>query len=393
MIVAALCVAACTGGSGPSAGTPESTGPTSSSTADTPAVTAASTVAPTTIPGFDDGPLADVCDDTIVVQAADFPDVGAGPVYALLGASPTIDAELQTASAPVMRADGTVESTTLEIRSGGPAVGFRSPVAVMAQDDTIHLALTSTAVAVRDRDVLVTTAVAALTDRSGDALLVDPATYPEIRDVTALGESGVEVRHVTDAPVIAYLASIGALADEQLVSGSDGLPAAFVEADGAVAQQGDLTVGPVLLPSLPQWARPVAALAASEAGWRSLDDALLVDAASDRLSDECLGRFVRIVQESISAYIADPSATNAVMSTIGSQFNPLTRLTPELFDAGTQSAIDAGVFDAERDVPSGAIDTDGLDAFLAELAAALDVEPVTADELVDPRYIDPTVTR
>lgn len=391
VFVTALAVTACSGGGDTAAPTSEpATVPT---TEPGPFTTTAATAAPTTVRVFEDGPLADVCGDTIVLQAADFPDVGAGPLYALLGASPTVDVERQTASAPVSRADGSVEATTLEIRSGGPAVGFRSPVTLMAEDDTIHLALTSTAMAVRDRELLATTAVAATTDRSADALIVDPATHPDIDDVATLGTSGVEVRHVTDAPVISYLESIGALAGPQLVAGSDGLPASFVEAGGAVAQQGDLTVGPALLPSLPQWARPVTALPASTAGWRSLDDVLVVDATEQRLPDDCIGRFVRIVQEWIPAYTAAPTATNAVMSSVRSQFDPLTRLTPELFDAGTRLAIDGGVFDREREAASGAIETDGLDAFLVELADALGVDPVSADDLVDPTYLDPSVTR
>ena len=348
---------------------------------------------PSTNPGFVDGPLAEVCDDTIVVQTANFPDVGSGPLYALLGDSPSVDLDREAVRAPLTRPDGTVEAVTLEIRSGGPAVEFRSPISLMADDDTIQLALASTAAALRDRSVLETQAVMSFTDRSRDAIVVDPETYPDVTDVASLGEQDIEIRHVTDAPVITFLASTGAVSTDQLVSGSDGLPASFVGAGGGIAQQGDLTVEPALLPSLPQWGRPVLALPASASGWLSLDDMLVVEADAARVSDVCLGRLVRVLQQSVAAYVADPVATNVVMSDVRSQFNPLARLTPALFDDGTRLAIDGGVFDVSRTDAPGTIDVNGLDDFLGELAAVLEVDPITADELIDDRFLDDEIAR
>lgn len=394
MAVTALLIAACSGGADGDADS--STAPETSTTLDAPSSTlepAADTVATTTNPTFDDGPLDEVCGDTIVVQTSSFPDVGAGPLYALLGPAPVVDTERQATSAPLTRADGTVEAVTLEIRSGGPAVGFRSPVAVMADDDSIHLAVASTAVSVSDRPLLETRALMTFTDRSRDALIIDPATFPDVASIADVGDQGIEVRHVTDAPVIAFLAADGVIDTEQLVPGSDGLPASFVGAQGAVAQQGDLTIEPVLLPALEQWGRPVTALPAADAGWASLDDLLLADSATERIADECLGRFVRVLQQSVAAYVANPTATNVVMSEARSRFNPLARLTPALLDAGMQIARDAGVFDTALTDPPGTITTDGLSTFLDDLASALGVEPVTVDELVDLRFLDRTISR
>jgi len=232
-----------------------------------------------------------------------------------------------------------------------------------------------------------------LTDRSSDAVIIDPATYPDVTDLASLGTQDIEVRHVTDAPVIQFLTATGVLSPNQLTQGSDELPASFVEADGAIAQQGDVTVEPALLPTLPQWGRPVTALLASEAGWASLDDMLVVDAESERLSDECLGRFVPVVQRSIIAYLDDPTPTNALMSEVRAQFNPLERLTAELLDAGTRLAVDAGVFDVDRPDAPGAIETGQLAVFLGELASATGAVPVAVGDLVDDRFIDTTISR
>ena len=135
------------------------------------------------------------------------------------------------------------------------------------------------------------------------------------------------------------------------------------------------------------------ALPAADAGWESLDDLLLVRDDTGRLSDECLGRFTRVMQQSIAAYVGDPSAANVVMSDARMQFNPLSRLTPELMDAGTQLAIEAGVFDVDREDAPGTVPTDGLDDFVDDLATSLGVDAVASDELVDLSFLDPTIGR
>ncbi len=133
----------------------------------------------------------------------------------------------------------------------------------------------STAIAARDAAERPSIGVVTLTDRSHEALIVDPVTHPGVDTIEAVRDAGIEVRHVTDEPFIAYLAATGSLAAEQLVAGFDGEPAAFVQSDGAIAQQGDLLVEPVLFPALPQWGRPVTAIEAASAGWAVYDDTLV----------------------------------------------------------------------------------------------------------------------
>lgn len=342
--------------------------------------------------GFVDGPLDEVCPSTLVVQTSGLPEATTGPLYALLGDAPIVDMDQQRVSAPLTRPDGTIEDVTLEIRSGGPAVAFRSPIALMAEDPGVLLSLTSLSAAVDARSTLETTGVVTFTDRSGAAVVFDPATYPGIETFDDLREAAVEIRHVTDAPVVDFLRARGALDDAQLVDGFDGEPAAFVAAEGAIAQIGDVTVDAALLPALPQWARPVATIAAAEAGWADFDEVLVVASDDARLSDDCLGRLIRVVQMSIDEYVADPAPTIELMAFLRSQFNPLNRITAPVMTAGFGLAIDNGVFSRAADHPTGATRPESLDAFLAELTGALGVNALEPDDVVSDRFIDPTIT-
>jgi hypothetical protein len=234
--------------------------------------------------------------------------------------------------------------------------------------------------------------VVTLTDLSHDAVIVDPAMYPGIDTIEAVRDAGIELRHLTDEPFIAYLLGTGALTADQLVSGFDGEPAAFVQAGGTIAQQGDLLIEPVLFPALPQWGRPVTAIEAASAGWAVHSDALVVRPSDVEDQERCLGRLVPVVQEAIVAYVADPGPTNTVMSDLRSRFAPLARLTPELMDAGVALGLDAGVFGDGANSTVGDFDTDRLSPFLPELAAALGVDAVEVDQLVTNEFVDPSIT-
>lgn len=346
----------------------------------------------TTTPRIEDGPLGEVCPPTVAIQTASLPDPAVGPLHRLLGPDPIVDVTTQRVAAPLVRIDGTVEDVMLEIRSGGPAVGFRNPLVLLAEDPGLLLAQVSTAVAARDAADIASIGVVTLTDRSHDALIVDPTTHPGVETVEAVRDAGIEVRHVTEEPFIAYLAATGSLAAGQLVSGFDGEPAAFVQSGGAISQQGDLLIEPALLPALPQWGRPVTGIAAASAGWAVYDDALVARPADIDDHEVCLGRLVPVIQQAIAAYGADPGPTNMTMADLRSRFAPLARLTPELMDAGVADGREAGVFGDGTSAPLGDFETDRLEAFLPELATALGVDAVTVDDLVTNEFIDPMIT-
>lgn len=399
-VVGILCVAmvgqaACAGSESDSGQPPDVTTETTVAVSTDPAPPQTTTSAPettTTIAPFEDGPLADVCPERIVIQTAGLPGPDVGPLYQLVPDDWEVDSATGTVSAPLVRPDGTQEDVTLEIRSGGPAVGFLTPLTLLTADPSILLAQSSIAVALRDAGSAPSVGVISLTDRSRDVVIVDPATYPAVDSIEAVRDAGIEVRHITDAPFIAYLAGVGALAPAQLVGGFGGEPAAFVQSGGAIAQQGDGLVEPVLIPSLPQWARPVLAIEAAGAGWDDHDDALVVRPDAVRDERDCLGRLVPIIQRAVAAYTESPQAANVLMATARSSFTPLSRLNAELMDAGVAAGIETGIFGPGSDPTIGNFDVERLDPFLTEFAEILAVEPIATEDLVTNEFVDLDVT-
>jgi len=336
-----------------------------------------------------DGPLAEVCPATVVIQTTGEPGVPLGPLYLLAG--PDAVVEEGAVSGPFTRADGTVDDITLVVRSGGPATGFQDAVSVAAADDTITFVHTSISAMLRRHSETAMVAVAVLTDRSHVAVLVDPVTYPGVAGLDDVAAAGIEIRHFTDAPAFEFLGSTGTLSPGQLVDGFDGGPATFVAAEGTIAQQGDLLVDPALFASLPQWSRPVTAISLGDAGWDDHDDVLAVPASALEDRSECLARVVPLVQQAIGSYADDPAATNVLLAQARTASDPLSRVTAELLDVGAEEAVALGVIGEGVDGTVGDVDADRLGPFLPELAAALGVDEVPIDELIDDSFIDPAV--
>lgn len=345
----------------------------------------------TTVPErerFADGPLADVCPATVVVQIDDLPSVEHGPLFRLLGAEPSVDGAGQVVSGPVRRADGTEEDVILEIRAGGPAVGFRSPVEVMATDASIAFAEAATEQIVQSADQFPTIGVVTLTDTSHQMLMWDPSTYPEAESIADIAATGAEIRHLPDEAFVEFLVEQGVLDAADLSDDFFGEPAAFVAAGGTLVQQGDALVEPFLFPSLPQWAAPIDYALAADSGWTSYDDSLVVTPEFATEQRQCLGRLVPVVQQAIVAYVDDPSPTNELMASIRELFNPLTRSAPELLDQGVAEAVATGTFANGSDGVVGSFDLDRVATF----ADAIGGSRPANGELVTNDFVDLDVT-
>src|SRR5947209_1270558 len=83
--------------------------------------------------------LKGICPDTIVFQTNWWPEPDHGLFYQLIGPNGTIDTNKNTYSGPL----GTT-GVNVEIRAGGPAIGFQTVTAQEYQDDSIMLGMMGT---------------------------------------------------------------------------------------------------------------------------------------------------------------------------------------------------------------------------------------------------------
>lgn len=324
----------------------------SSGTSSTPAATAAGAV-----------DLSGVCPANIVIQTDWNPEAEHGHLYQLLGTDYTVNADQKSVSGPLL-ASGKPTGVNVEIRSGGPAIGFQTVTSQMYSDTSITLGYVSTDEAIQLSDKFPTVAVFAPLDETPQMIMWDPATYPSVTDIkslgTALKANGGVVRYFGGAAYMEYLMSSGQL-DKSVVDGSyDGTPANFVAAGGKDAQQGFGSAEPYLYQNeVKDWAKPVKYDYISNAGWDIYSSAVSVRAADLTTLTPCLTKLVPVLQQAEVDYFANPAATNKLILDLVTQFNNgwvysqgeadysvKTMLTDKLVSNGTDSTL--GNFDDTR---------------------------------------------
>lgn len=265
------------------------------------------------------------CPANVVIQTDWNPEAEHGHLYQLLGADPVIDAENKSVSGDLVY-DGEPTGVTVEIRSGGPAIGFQTVTSQMYQDTDITLGYVTTDEAVQLSDSLPTTAVFAPLDISPIMLMWDPATYPDVDDAASLGtaleESGGVVRYFGGSAYMEYLIGAGILPASVTDGSYDGTPASFVASGGTDAQQGFASAEPYFyLNEVADWAKPVDYTLVNDAGYPIYASAISVRSAEMEDLSACLTDLVPVLQQASVDYLADPATVNDLIIDLVDQFD------------------------------------------------------------------------
>jgi hypothetical protein len=272
----------------------------------------AATPAPTAAAGGVD--LAGVCPATVSVQTDWYPEAEHGHLYQLLGSDYTIDSKHKSITGPLM-SGGKPTGINLEIKAGGPAIGYQNVSTQLYQNKDITLGYVGTDDAIQYSKTLPTTAVFAELNLSPFMIMWDPKKYPTVTDLPQLGAAlkanGGVVRYFSGSAYMKYLISKG-IFDKSITDGSyDGTPAKFVAGQGKDAQQGFASAEPYIYAhEVPAWDKEVKYALVSTTGWTSYSSSIAV--RNDKLSSlsGCLTKLVPVMQQGLVDYMANPGPTN-----------------------------------------------------------------------------------
>ncbi|MFL6129833.1 MAG: ABC transporter substrate-binding protein [Mycobacteriales bacterium] len=340
--------------------------------------------------------LAGVCPATVAVQSNWWPQAEDGALFHLLGGELAVDKARKRVSGRLVAA-GVDTGVRLEIRSGGPANGFVPAVSTLFTDSSVLLGTADTdqiaQVAARQR----VRAVVAPMERSPVVLMYDPAQH-SFSSIADVGRTDTRVLYFQGATYMEYLTGSGLLKRSQVDAGYAGTPDRWVASRGSIVQQGFLTNEPYAYEKeLPAWHRKVAWLLVADAGYPVYPETLTVRADREPELAPCLKRLVPLIQRSAAGYLADPTATNALIVQLAEDF--------DAYPYSTQRAAYAvRVMRANGIVGDGPNRTIG-DFDLARVTRLLSIvrpvfararQPVpagiAAGDLVTNDYIDPAVS-
>ena len=343
------------------------------------------------------GTLTGVCPDTVVIQTDWNPEAEHGFVYELVGDGYEVDAAGLRVTGPLV-ASGVDTGVKVQVRAGGPAVGFTSPTSLMYSDPDIFLAFAATYSQVQNSSEFPTVGVVAPWAINPQIVMWDPATYPDVKTIADLKATGAKVRYFGGLAWMDYFIATGVLDEAQADASYDGTPANFVADGGRSAQQGFATSEPYYYENvLADWGKPVAYQMIHDAGWTSYAQTLATKPENIEQYRDCLAQLVPMIQQAQVDFVANPTSTNALILDLVAQYNNGWLYDEGQAAASVQLALDNKLIANSPDGTLGSFDVARVDEFLAIAVPILEglgekVKPgLGSADLVTNEFIDPAI--
>jgi hypothetical protein len=345
------------------------------------------------------GPLTGVCPDPLVVQTDWFAEAEYGGYFQLLGDSPVFDTEQKRVSGALVDR-GSPAGVHLEIRYGGPAIGFQQVTAQMYADPSITLGLVSTDEAVQNSAQLGTLAVLAPLETSPLMIMWDRTRHPDVRSIADLGRAGVPVLYYQADTYMQYLLGSGLLRPEQVDGSYDGSPSRWVTSDGAIAQGGFATAEPYVYRSELGAGRDydIDLQLISDTGYPIYGQALSIREGDRADLAPCLRELVPMVQRAWVDFMADPVPTNEVIvAAVEAERTSVWSYSPGLADYAVRTMRERGIVGNGPNATLGDLDPARVQRTIDILTPVFAAQnlPVraglTADQLMTGEFVDPSV--
>ncbi|MCH2416507.1 MAG: extracellular solute-binding protein, partial [Acidimicrobiales bacterium] len=242
--------------------------------------------------------LAAACPSPLVIQTDWFPEAEHGALYEMIGAGYSIDADNMVVTGPG-QLGGAPLGIDIEVRTGGPAIGWSPVASYMYTDDSIHIGYANTEAQAQLADTPLISVMAPL-EKNPQMIMWDPNTYPDVENIADLGEQGITINVFAGGVFIEVWIAEGVVSADQIDPSYDGGPAMFIAADGAIAQQGFASSEPYQYSNdFADWGKEVAYELLHDTGFEVYSQTLGV--RPDDMEDmrACLELFIPVVQQSV----------------------------------------------------------------------------------------------
>jgi hypothetical protein len=352
-----------------------------------PAASAVPSAAPT-----GGGALKGVCPDKIVIQTDWFATPERAAAYQLIGPNGTADKKKGTYSGPL---GGT--GVEVEVRLGGPFIGFQPIPALMYQDPSIYLGYVATDDAIQAAEKFPTMAVVAPLDINPQVVMFDPSTY-KIDKWAHVARTKAKVTYVEGMPFMDFLVFKGYVTKDQKDASFDGTPSRFVAERGKLMQQGYASNEPYRWEhDVEGWKKPVKFLLVHDSGFEIYPQGLAVRKGQLESSRACLKALVPMIQKAQIDYMADPGGANAAILKVAKTLGD----GPPITEAGNANAVvvmkELKIVGNGPDATLGNFDVARVDATIAALKPIFAArgtkvpDTLAAADFVTNEFIDPAL--
>ncbi|MCS5715363.1 ABC transporter substrate-binding protein [Herbiconiux sp. CPCC 205716] len=337
------------------------------------------------------------CPANVVLQTDWNPEAEHGHLYELLGPDPEIDASNKSVSGPLY-SGGEYTGVNVEIRSGGPAIGFQSVTSIMYQDPDIMLGYVSTDEQIANSADFPTTSVFAPLEKSPLMIMWDPATYPDAKTIKDVTSKGAVVRYFADSTYMEYLKESGQVPEAQADGSYDGTPANFVADQGKAAQQGFASAEPYIYENeVEDWMKPVDFQLINDTGWDYYQSVMATRTGDLEANSDCLKALVPVLQQAEVDYFADPAPVNTLILDLVKQFDTGWVYSQGVADFSVKQMIDLGLVSNGSNDAIGDLDEARMTSFFDKAVPILEkigskpADGLTVDDLYTNEYIDTSI--
>ncbi len=335
----------------------------------------------------------DSCPDPIIIQTDWFPESEYGATYELFGDGPySIDNENRSVSGTLH--DGEVDTGIgLEVRTGGPAIGFTPVASHMYTDRSITLGYANTEGQITRFGSAPLLSVVAPLEKNPQMIMWDPNTYPDVESIEDLGKRNITIS-VFGAEVFSevFIAQ-GIWSADQVDPSYDGSPANFIANQGSIAQQGFASAEPYNYKNTYQeWGKDVEYQLLHDAGFPVYSQTLAIRPGDKDSLDACLTDLVPIIQRAVVNFSSNPENTNALIVDVVRSFNTFWIYGEEIANYSVLTQSELGLVGNGTNDVVGDMDWDRVQEVIDLMSeAGIDTEIKWPSDVFTNEYIDQSI--
>ena len=328
------------------------------------------------------------------IQTDWFPEAEHGAMYEMVGDDYTIDGEAQITSGSLV-IGGEDTGVDIEVRAGGPAIGFAPVRSYMyANPGDIDFGYGTTDALVLGYEDAPMLAVAAPLEKNPQIIMWDPETYPDVETIADLRDADVLVQVFAGGSFSEIFVSDGTMNASQIDPSYDGSPARFIAEGGAIAQQAFASAEPYqYLNVFEEWGKEVKYQLIHDAGLEMYSQAFAIRTGDKAALDGCLQRLVPIVQQATIDYALNPDRANAIIVDAVATIDSFWVYSSELAAFSAAEQLRIGLVGNGPDSIVGNFEMARVQGVIDQMdAAGMDVPAgLVAADIVTNEYIDDSI--
>ena len=333
------------------------------------------------------------CPDPIVIQTDWFPEAEYGATYELFGEGTyVIDKDNRSVSG-TLHDGGTDTGIGLEVRTGGPAIGFTPVASHMYTDSSITLGYANTEGQITRFDSAPLLSVVAPLEKNPQMIMWDPEVYPEVKTLADLGEQKITINVFSVEVFSDVFIAQGIWSSNQIDPSYDGSPGTFIASNGVIAQQGFASAEPYNYKNTyEEWNKDVEYELLHDAGFQVYSQTLSIRPDDKASLDSCLRSLVPVIQRAVVSYIDDPATTNALIVDAVETFNTFWVYGEGIAAYSVETQRELGLVGNGNNSTVGDMDQNRIQGVINLMGnAGIDTSGITTSDIFTNEYIDESI--